>query len=1383
MSRVFIFFLLLFLLTNIANADDFDVDKVAYLVATGAKIIENSESNNLSAHFIEKLKQYDVRLMQMRANEDHKTNPENAQLDALHVDLRALLSLVDESTKPLTLVTDNINFNNTGIIRGRVSGGPINNSNYLLWLYRSDGSYHSITFSNYLGEYEFDDLSPGSYFVYLDSEYDYIAQFNGGIICQGGLGIGCNLNQLIPIEIDATNGIETVDFNVIEKAKITGKVKNTIGNYLGYGTAKLYNQDQNLVDSSYVSGLGEYTLVVPDPGRYYVTLSVFDYIDEVYNNQHCDTQGCPFDTAQLINVGLVGTTVLSDFEMEPHQDFSGTVLDHQTLDNIDETTVIEIYDAENYAFVDSEYYNAGLPAGTVYNFSRIPPGQYHVKTRADSYLAQIFSLKNCLNSSIFSCDFAQSNATVINHGSEVATNNINFRLFESAKISGSIQDESGLLVEGTAVFLYNQTGVNISSYYSPDGHYEFDGLGNGIYYISAYKRGYLNTLYPQMACSDYSSSQCFVANEGEQILISGLENRENVNVTLQSGYSLNGTISDTTGQGIEGAAVYIYKADDSSYSSFSYAYTDAQGNYVLTGIPAGQYHLIANAYEYQPEVYNNIPCPSIYSCPTQNGDVINVNEQSHNDSYHFSLNQNANLTVDLETALEQSVQGYVVIFDDEGRWVANRNVYDSSVTFNLPRGHYYIIFYGNNSTYFSNVYGSGSCVSHACSLQDAEPQFFDTGGNYTINMNIDRKPRIHGEFSEINDGDLSFAPHNFVFYQNNQEVLRTQVNYNHLSGGFSFYAPLIGPTKIAVEKSGYYHHFYDNINCLGDGCGLSASNTVQLNANQDIELNFMLKPIASINGQITNPETGGLYNMTVSLLNENGAQIQSTRSDPNGLYRFHGLEAGSYYVLVNGSRFYESTFNGNTPCGLECTHENADPINLNTNSHTTVDISLLRKGAVSINELRYTNGQIANNVRVKMIRIDSGQVTYSGYIPDDGNVPPFYLSPGEYIITGTPYSSDALTTFYKGVLCDQEWSQSCVNQAQIINVEYGSDIDINDFEIFSNGSIEVNLTSDVTGNPLHNHSVQFYNEDFELLGIAESDFNGSAQINTLPLGNYYIYVEYDGFGVSGYLSELYNDINCPLGLGVSCQLADGDLVSVNTNELVSIDMALADKPKLIVNVLDSLTQEPLDSTRVTVFDQSGQYVTRNYEDGTHQFVLEPGTYFVTAKSDSNFNQKGFPDVLCSDDFDMVCDSPLAPVTYDIVSGDVEINISLDFVRGIQGLVLDGISNIPVEGVIIDSWRVDNGSYFINAPAVSNADGIFRTYLDHGHHYVIGTDIPNSMNYMNQIYDKVYCPEGPAVDGLCDLSMGDQVNVSYNNDVPEIVVFGLLEDDIFQSSFD
>ena len=127
-------------------------------------------------------------------------------------------------------------------------------------------------------------------------------------------------------------------------------------------------------------------------------------------------------------------------------------------------------------------------------------------------------------------------------------------------------------------------------------------------------------------------------------------------------------------------------------------------------------------------------------------------------------------------------------------------------------------------------------------------------------------------------------------------------------------------------------------------------------------------------------------------------------------------------------------------------------------------------------ELKYVNGQIAADARVKMIRLDSGQVTY-GYVSSDGNVYPFYLTPGEYILTGAPNNADGLTTFYKGVLCDQEWSPSCVTEATIINVEYGSEININDFEIFSNGSIAVNITRDVSGNPLSSHSVKIYNED------------------------------------------------------------------------------------------------------------------------------------------------------------------------------------------------------------------------------------------------------------------------------------------------------------------
>ncbi|MEZ5471629.1 MAG: carboxypeptidase-like regulatory domain-containing protein [Marinicella sp.] len=1355
--------------------------EISSVVEETSEYLDSNSTNQLSDYYIEKLEYYDAQLMQLRSDDSHIDNPQHTEIDILHVKLRSLLTTVDSSLKPFGLVPDQENINSNGIIRGRVDG--LGNSNYTrMKLYRADGSYQSSVYLDDAYRFKFEGLSSGHYFVLLNHNYNYVSQFNGGVLCEGGLGVGCDLGDLIPIILDENGYIDDVDFTVIEKARIQGRLVSSSGNDLSYGRVYLYDENEYLINTYYLNGDDEYSLVTPGAGNFYIKFAASGHASELYNNQIC-FEVCSFDNALPISVGLTGTKTLPDVTLSPNQAISGTLKEYQTLDIIEEYTTFHIVDSQTSQLVDSASFST-LDNGT-YRIDGIPPGNYYMKASAGNHLAQMYSFANCSGYHINFCNNPQSAPTEISHNFNSETTNIHFRLFTGGTIKGLVKNESGEVVSYTRVKLYNQNG-NIVQYddTSYDGRYSFSGLGRGNYYISAYKSGYLNTLYPSIACPDsphYEQSTCSNPTVGTSVYVSNAGEVAGRDLVLKNGSIVTGVVRNTSGTPISNAQVRLFLTNNyPNYSSFS-VNTDSQGQFELSGITSGQYYLVAGSSKYQTEIYFNKPCIHPDQCPTQQAQILNINGISTYNNYMFSLAKKPVLTVNLLNQ-NSDVGGYVYIYDSNGNSVDSRYVYSSTAEFTLQPGSYYLM-YSSYDRFVSKVYGSGNCFD-SCNPTSGALQAFTVNNNYTINMSIDQKFMLTGTLKDLNGENLPRGYKSIVFYQNNQEVFRASISYNNPE--FNITVPFAGITKVGIEFDGFYRHFFNNVNCNTQGCGLGGATAFNSGLNQEREINFRLKPIARIQGQVKNYQGEVLANHNVELLNQYGNDIRTVTTDENGNYSFNGIAIGEYYIKAIGNQEYESAFNGNVSCGYDCSYQNASPINIGLNANQVINISLKRKGIVNITNAKFNNGSIATNSKVRLKRTGGGSWTSHYYVDQNGDVEPIYLLPGEYVLTGQPWSSNDLVTFYDNIVCEESWSQTCEDQATKINVGYGSIININDFKLHSLGEIQVNVTEESTGSPLSNRRVSIYSENYSLMASQDTNSQGEVMFKELPTGNYYIYADYDGYGSDPYFPELYNGIVCPFGVGISCLISDGDLVLVDVNQQVSIHMTIKHKPKLKVNVLDSFTNEPIDYSTVRVFDPLRNHIANDYGSGTLALNLDPGFYYVTASKNSDFNTKGYPNAICESSSSynpFECDATIALVEIPSQGGDVEIDIALDYIGGVQGYVLDRTTKEPLEGIIIDSWYEWNGSFNNYNLVVTDEFGKFRTDYYFGRNYVLGTDIPSAMGYMNQLYEGVFCPNGPAIAGLCDLSLATRVVIPAIDNLPTNITFELYIDLIFDSGFE
>lgn len=114
--------------------------------------------------------------------------------------------------------------------------------------------------------------------------------------------------------------------------------------------------------------------------------------------------------------------------------------------------------------------------------------------------------------------------------------------------------------------------------------------------------------------------------------------------------------------------------------------------------------------------------------------------------------------------------------------------------------------------------------------------------------------------------------------------------------------------------------------------------------------------------------------------------------------------------------------------------------------------------------------------------------------------------------------------------------------------------------------------------------------------------------------------------------------------------------------------------------------------------------------------------------------------------------------------------------GIVGQVVDGAGE-PVLGVAIDVW---DSAGVLEGNAVTGLGGFYRFESGAGTFFV-STD--NGLGALDEVFDDVPCPLGPAHQGLCDPLTGDPVVVPTFDSLVTDIDFALSGVPLFTDGFE
>lgn len=1254
--------------------------------------------------------------------------------------------------------------NGTGIIRGFVrdasDDSPIDNIH--LSLYDSNGVYVDSEYSDSIGRYMFSNLDEGDYFVSARHEYlNFVNEFYPNVLCPGGLGYGCLPEDLTPIYLIDGGHIQSINFTLEKNGRLTGILKNQSNQQPISGRVYLYNESNqvvSIVNSSYNTGI--FTLNFPTEEPYYLKFETSGYRSELYDDIDCTLEPCDFSQATAISVSVNENVDIGDVFLNRNSVMSGTIADSNGV-AISNSGEVEIVDNELGYVIQRVIPNNN---GTWVS-DPVSPGEYLIRSRASGYFAQYYDNQNCTSNSYSSCQ--DEAAAVVNHDGMIDLSGIDFMLKEGGTIKGNVYDVNNDSTDAV-VYLYDDTGYGIKyEYVNSNGSFEFSGLEDGTYYISAKNNDHMITMHPSIICSNVESysDRCYSATDGNEIVLTNSRTLTK-NVRMKVGATVKGRVTDSNNLPLHSASIQLI-GDNSSRVEYS----DENGYFEVSNVIQGTYRLTAIKSGHAKVLWSNVVCTTS-NCDTTDGNTFNVSGSQTYNNKNFKLPQLGVIHFEVLGRGNTAVNnGYVYAYNANHEVVGNRSVDSSGVaSFALYPGNYRFIYKSDYSDrYIDKVYGWSNCYD-SCSPNNGTQVNISLNQEKNVNMTLDKAFVLSGSINQAPgaDNDRKYLQ----IYQNDELFSSQKI---HSGSSFEKSIKLVGNIKVSVYQEGHYRNVYQNIHCVEAACGLNQAQSISVNPNQSKNINFDLQILNHIAGRVLNTEGAPMAGIQVNASLQNSYFEKTVVTDSNGDYKFMGLEPGNYNVVAFTDGEYESTLYGDITCASPCAFNDNAIIVMDAGDFLNQrNINMKKRGSFHLTGVSFATGGYAEDVKIEFINQDTNN-SRSFQTDSAGDLEEVLLSEGRYKLIASVgnYYSQKIYTAYPQISCGNN-IEVCLDSSPVFEVNSQNSHAVSDFVVDQKGKLSVQLFDDESLTAISGVSVQILDSQLNVINSVGSQ-QGLAEINNVSDGDYYVYVSTDSN--DSHLSELYDDIECGPGMGIGCQLTQGQTLRFERNSVQNINIGLKKKPSLKVNVVDAFTNESIEGS-VKIFTESGHSIYSYNYDSQYEIPMNSGQYYIVGQS-NGYNIKAFPGAQCSGGWDLdYCDILNAQLV-SIQGEDVEVSLGLDLVDGVVGRVINEATGEPIAGAVVDFWR--ESSSYIDSSILTNELGRFsmklRTYYD----FKVSTDIDLNLGLYNEVYNNRICFDGAAVLGLCDMNQAELIDL----DEPDThyIEFKLNGDPIFDAGFE
>lgn len=559
-----------------------------------------------------------------------------------------------------------------------------------------------------------------------------------------------------------------------------------------------------------------------------------------------------------------------------------------------------------------------------YKLDQLDAGDYYVIAAAEGYHTQFYrNGRTPMDAEM---------VTVVD-GQTVA--GIDFNLKKSnggtGAISGQVTDQkTGAAVPGTWIVAVGRKNPfqqeNQFAVSDAQGNYKIGKLANDIYVVAAYANGYLPELYDDAANMMSVTPVIVVGSE-----VTG------INFKLAKGGSISGVVKSSAGQAISGAKIHV-EAVDKNNMDFpgmdvlrQMMFTDAEGNYKVAGLAAGNYRVSASVSVggfWVVKYFND-------KDDRNNADQVLVVEGLETTGINFQFAQpTGKISGRVTDSVGNPLAGILITFvfkDDStfsnwGRlWhnaETNQNG-DYELT-NLKAGTYYIGAWIKDFKHLKGVW-----YDNAVEFKDAAPIALTEGQavadiNFKLNIASDYGSISGVVLSEKDDSPVPYAliqavPKNGNKWGNSGKNLSALLTFSDQNGAYKLHPLYNGDYHVVVRKNGYVEYFNDKT--------AETADAVTVIADKDTpNINFKIPETPAtgsiISGNVIDEESGApIAGAMVSVFPAKrprwfvGPVGKWTRvyyasfTDADGNYKIGGIPEGAYLVSAWARGYIGELFN------------------------------------------------------------------------------------------------------------------------------------------------------------------------------------------------------------------------------------------------------------------------------------------------------------------------------------------------------------------------------------------------------------------------------------------------------------------------------------------
>jgi hypothetical protein len=393
-------------------------------------------------------------------------------------------------------------------------------------------------------------------------------------------------NAAIPVTVTEGEDTPGINFSLRVEGTMSGTVTDDVGNPISGAQvwAGAYSGPGSY-GSATTGADGTYTVGGLATGDYNVQACATGYVCEYYDNT------LDWDAATAVPVTEGENTPGINFSLRVEGTISGVVKDPDGD---------PIEGASLWACLDGPWKGGGFcswastHSNGTYTVGGLATGDYRVQACATGYVCEYYD---------DTLDWNAATPVPVTEGEN--TPGINFSLRVEGTISGTVTDLGGSPISGASVTACSFEGDFCQSAWTlSNGAYTIGGLATGDYRVQACATGY--------ACEYYNERLPW--EDPDTVPVAQGEDIPDIDFSLSVEGTICGTVTDAFGSEVEGAGV---SAHHDAYDGAFFQLTSSQedGSYVITGLPAGSYYVVAGPYPFAPsppyvsEFYNGVRWP------------------------------------------------------------------------------------------------------------------------------------------------------------------------------------------------------------------------------------------------------------------------------------------------------------------------------------------------------------------------------------------------------------------------------------------------------------------------------------------------------------------------------------------------------------------------------------------------------------------------------------------------------------------------------------------------------------------------------------------------------------------------------------------------------